>query len=181
MTAPRRCYSGWPQSHPRRKTPNTPKGRVRCAPGDQEVPAKESIPLQRRQCRASGVMAEVGGGGAFWQAAAHQVAEHFQSPRPQCAARSTIVITGTSIVCVSRGRGCCLGNKVLVNTSCCSREGLSWLGPRIPSGVGGQPGRGRAPPSIYGGKGGDSCAHSPLLVGPVDLPSEPDPTDLSLT
>jgi len=33
----------------------------------------------------------------------------------------------------------------------------------------------------HGGKGGDSCAHSPLLVGPVDLPSEPDPTDLSLT
>ena len=87
---------------------NTQKA-VRCAPGVQAVPAKKSIPLQGRQCRASGVMAEVGGGGAFWQAASHQVAQHFQRPRPQCAARNTIVITGSSTVCVSRGRGMLLG------------------------------------------------------------------------
>ena len=119
-----------------------------------------------------------GGAGAFWQAASDPPAQHFRRPRPKRAARNTIVIAGSSPVCVSWGRGDCLGNSV--NTSGFSREGLSCLGPRILSGVGGQPGRGRAPPSIHAGRGGRSRAHGPLLVGLLDL-SEPDPTDLSLT
>ena len=48
--------------------------------------------------------AEVGGGGAFWQAASDPPAQPFRRPRPKRAAQTTVVMAGSSPVRESRGR-----------------------------------------------------------------------------
>lgn len=73
---------------------NAPKGRVRCAPVVQPVPAKEPTPHQERKCRTPGAMAEAGeGGGARSQAASQPVTPDFQRLRPWFAALNFVADT----------------------------------------------------------------------------------------